>query len=333
MSARVRDAADPDALADAAALIRAGRLVAFPTETVYGLGADALSSEAVERLFAAKGRPTYNPVIAHVENIAGARELVSEWPDDAAIVAAAFWPGPVTLVLPAGPSVPAIVRAGLPAVGVRVPDHPVALALLRAAGRPIAAPSANRFTEISPTTAAHVARGLGDRVDLILDGGPTTVGIESTVLDLTSGAPRVLRPGAVSTDDLARVLGRPVPIEAGVRGDAPRLSPGMVDRHYAPRADVWLLDAADEAEIVRALHDRADRRAPGAVGAICRTARALPHVDHVIRLHDDAPGFARGLYAALHTLDAEGCAVILLERPPADAAWDGVRDRIDRAAR
>ncbi|MCU0648275.1 MAG: L-threonylcarbamoyladenylate synthase [Gemmatimonadaceae bacterium] len=324
---------DAAIIADAAARIRAGHLVAFPTETVYGLGANALDAEAVARIFAAKGRPSYNPVIAHVADVAGARALVTDWPESAARLAERFWPGPLTLVLPARDVVPSIVRARLPSVGVRVPDHPVALALLRAAARPIAAPSANRFTEISPTTAEHVARGLGSRVPLILDGGPTTVGIESTVLDLSTAVPTILRPGSITTAMLTEALGRDVATAESMRGDAPRPAPGMIERHYAPRADVWLFDATDVGDVVAALAERQTRQVPGVVGAIWRRPHAIPEVTRVMRLPDDPIGYARDFYAALHELDAEGTALILLERPPELPEWAGVRDRVERAAR
>jgi L-threonylcarbamoyladenylate synthase len=328
------DAAVERAIADAATRLRAGELVAFPTETVYGLGANALDAEAVARIFAAKGRPSYNPVIAHVADVAAAQALVTEWPDSARDLVDRFWPGPLTLVLPARTDiVPDIVRAGLPSVGVRVPAHPVALALLRATDRPIAAPSANRFTEVSPTTADHVARGLGARVGRILDGGPCGVGIESTVLDLSGTQPTVLRPGTIGLDALSAVLGTPVQLSTQLpSGDTPRTAPGMIDRHYAPHADVWLVGPEEWDDVATALEARAARGAPGPVHAIVRTLAAWSTV-HVERLPDDPAGFARALYAALHEADAGGAAVVIIERPPDEPAWTGVRDRIERAAR
>ena len=204
------DPANPDraTLRVAAVALRHGGLVAFPTETVYGLGAHALDEAAVARIYAAKGRPSYNPLIVHVTDAEAAKALVADWPTNAALLARAFWPGPLTLVLPKRGIVPDAITAGLPSVAVRVPAHPVALALLREARIPIAAPSANRCTELSPTTAAHVVESLGDVVDLIVDGGPTTVGIESTVVDLSGPAPRVLRPGMISAAQIAEVVGR-----------------------------------------------------------------------------------------------------------------------------
>src|SRR5919202_2722131 len=198
---------EPEPIARAAAVLKQGGLVAFPTETVYGLGANALDAAAVARIFAAKGRPAYNPLITHVADVAGARRLARHWPESAERLAAAFWPGPLTVVVPKRPEVPDAVTAGLDSVAVRVPAHPVALALLREAALPVAAPSANRSTQLSPTTARHVEQALGDRVDLILDGGPTRVGIESTVVDLTGDVPVLLRPGLLAARDLEPVVG------------------------------------------------------------------------------------------------------------------------------
>ncbi len=326
------DAPDPLCITEAAQLLRAGRLVAFPTETVYGLGANALDAAAVQRIFVAKGRPSFNPVIAHVADADGARALTTTWPDAAARLAEAFWPGPLTLVLRKRAHVPDVVTAGLPAVGVRVPAHPVALALLRAAAVPIAAPSANRFTELSPTLAAHVARTLGDRVDLILDGGATTVGIESTVLDLTGDVPTLLRPGTISSDQLAMVLGAPPrAATAPLHDDSPRLAPGMVERHYAPRAAVWLFDAADRAQVAERLRATTAR---GRVGALLLAPwDASPAPDLPLPMPDEPAAYARRLYAALHQLDDASCAIALVERPPDTAAWQGVRDRLARAAK
>lgn len=330
--------ATPDAIAEAARLIRAGGLVAFPTETVYGLGAHALDEAAVRRIYAAKGRPSFNPLIVHVTGPDRARALVAAWPERAARLAAEFWPGPLTLVLPKRAFVPDAVTAGLPAVAVRVPAHPVARALLEAADVPIAAPSANRYTALSPTTAAHVEKSLGDAVDLVLDGGPTDVGIESTVIDLTGDRPRLLRPGTIDPAALARVLGaEPGRAPTPLRADSPRLAPGMVERHYAPRAAVWLFDAGRQDETAARL--RALRATTGVgdaapVGALLLspwTARPAP--DHPIDMPHDPEAYARRLYAALHALDDVGCSAVLVERPPLDGRWTGVRDRVERAAR
>jgi L-threonylcarbamoyladenylate synthase len=286
--------AAPSAISEAARLLRAGELVAFPTETVYGLGAHALDERAVRKVFEAKGRPSYNPLIVHVAALDHARRVTAAWPTAAQRLAERFWPGPLTLVLPKSAVVPSIVTAGLDTVAVRVPAHPVALALIREAGIPIAAPSANRFTELSPTTARHVEKSLADRVAMIVDGGPTAVGIESTVVDLTHGTPIVLRPGAISADDLGSVIGAIAHPAADPTGDAPRPSPGMMQRHYAPR---------------------------------------LVDVHAVVTMPATADEYARRLYAAFHDLDDAGCTLILVERVPAESAWAAIADRLARGAR
>ena len=361
----------------AAERIRAGGLVAFPTETVYGLGANALDAEAVARIYAAKGRPAWNPVIAHVANREAAVALAGQWPAAADCLARACWPGPLTLVVPRGPRIPDLVTAGGHTVGLRVPDHPVALALLRAAGVPIAAPSANRFTAISPTTAQHVVQSLGDRVELVLDGGACPVGIESTVVDCTGSDEthevRILRPGMLDAATLAAHLaplgvtvattapraiahntthgagheghhaGAPNQTESHPdRGETAPRSPGMADRHYAPRADVWLVEPDRVSEALAglaALRDEACSAANDAAGARPR-ARALwrtlsanaPGLD-VVRMPADAGSYARSLYAALHAADTDGVTHLLVELPPAaELAWSGVRDRLTRAA-
>lgn len=322
-------APEAEPVARAAALLRGGGLVAFPTETVYGLGAHALDAAAVQRIFEAKGRPSYNPLIVHVAAVAGARRIVADWPELAERAAAAFWPGPLTLVLPKQTLVPAAVTAGLATVAVRVPSHPVALALLAAADVPIAAPSANRFTRVSPTTAAHVARGLGERVDLILDGGATPFGIESTVLDLTTDPPSLLRPGVITLAELEAVLGAitPAAVVGAPDRETPLRSPGMLERHYSPDAElVVVADAA--AAAAAAARARADGRRVGAV-----VMRDLPaEADQVVALPADARGYARLFYAALHTLDEAGCDVVLVEAVPEADEWHGVRDRLRRAA-
>jgi L-threonylcarbamoyladenylate synthase len=317
------------AIEDAAAILRAGGLVAFPTETVYGLGADALSAAAVQRIYRAKGRPSYNPIIVHVTDAAAARRVAAEWPSSAEVLAAAFWPGPLTLVLPKRREVPDTVSAGVPTVAVRVPAHPVAAALLAASRIPIAAPSANRSTMLSPTTGAHVAKSIGDEIDLILDAGPSPVGIESTVIDLSRDRPAVLRPGSISRRQLEALIG-PVDIasSATTRPDAPRPSPGMLDRHYSPRARVRLVDRS--AESTRRLLEAL--RAEGlTVGALLLE----PQDDNsgaVIQMPDDSNAYAARLYDALHLLDDLACDVIVVERVPSEPSWDGVRDRLERAS-
>ncbi|MBL0173213.1 MAG: threonylcarbamoyl-AMP synthase [Gemmatimonadaceae bacterium] len=334
---------DPASIARAVEVLAAGELLAFPTETVYGLGASALDAEAVARIFAAKGRPAWNPVIAHVADVSGARALTSVWPKEAQRLADAFWPGPLTIILPRHARVPEIVTAGRDAVGVRVPAHPVALALLRAFNGPIAAPSANRFTRVSPTTAAHVADSLGDRVSCILDGGPCTVGIESTVVDLSGSTPTVLRPGMITRAQLAAVLERPVDVATvrvaadGASTDSQR-SPGMSDRHYAPAADTWLFDPAQPAEIVAALASARDRVGVGRVVALLmqqplRDALGLTPDDVVVPMPQDPEAYARALYSALHAADARGAVIVIIERPPETEAWSAIRDRLARATR
>lgn len=317
----------PQVIAAAAAVIQRGGLVAFPTETVYGLGADALSEAAVLGIFAAKGRPSYNPIIAHVASVEHAQALVTQWSDAAAQLATMFWPGPLTLVLPKAPHVPLALTAGRDTVAVRMPAHPVALALITAADCPIAAPSANRFTELSPTTADHVERGLGARVDMILDGGSTQVGIESTVVDLSGRAPLLLRPGTLSRVTLERVLGAPLgdPTPPAHATEA-RPAPGMTDRHYAPRARVVLAQTTDLDAVVTRETEAGNRVGAIVIGADAAGAATLE------RLPADAAGYAHGLYAALHVVDEAGCDVACVELPPDAPDWAGVNDRLRRAA-
>jgi L-threonylcarbamoyladenylate synthase len=301
-----KEGGDADLLR-AAELIRSGGLVAFPTETVYGLGANALDTAAVARIFAVKGRPRQSPLIVHVDSVRMARELALEWPDAAERLARKYWPGPLTLVLRKHPSIPDIVTAGLPTVGLRVPAHPLALALIRAAGLPVAAPSANLFTELSPTTAGHVRKSLRDAVDFVLDGGPATVGIESTVLSLAAGRPLLLRPGVIPVPEIEALIG-PVRIPRGVP-TGPHASPGMHPRHYRPRTPLVLLDAGG--------------RAPAGRGSWLRIGREMPA---------EPRAYAAALYGALHRLDAEGLDWIAVERPPDTPEWAGVLDRLQRAA-
>ena len=314
-------------LVRAAEVLRSGGLVAFPTETVYGLGGDALSRDAVRRIFQAKGRPPTNPLIVHVADATLARAVVAWWPEDAERLARAFWPGPLTLVLPRGEGVPDEVTGGLDAVGVRVPAHPVALGLLQVARLPVAAPSANRYMQISPTTADHVIASLGDGVDLVLDSGPTRVGIESTVLDLTREVPTVLRPGGLSLAALRQVVPAVVLLE-GDGGGAPLASPGLHPRHYAPRARLEVLPTAE------ALRARASELTTMGerVGVIIRTEPRQLEAAVIERLPDDAEGYGARLYAALHDLDAGGVSVALVEAPPGSEPWVAVRDRLRRAA-
>jgi L-threonylcarbamoyladenylate synthase len=317
----------------AADLLRAGELVAFPTETVYGVGANALDDRAVRKIFDAKGRPSYNPVIVHVSGADEVSRVAAAWPASAQRLAERFWPGPLTIVLPKRSEIPDAVTAGLPSVAVRVPAHPVALALLRATALPVAAPSANRSTEVSPTAAHHVEKSLAERVALIVDAGPTIVGIESTVVDLSRAKPTLLRPGGISVLELEAIIG---PIERAVpvpTGDAPRPAPGMMDRHYAPRASVILYDASnarDRARAVRCAREETERG--GRVGALVRRLDEAPDAAHAVVMPETPNGYARRLYAALHELDDAGCTLIVVERVPQGEAWAAVRDRLERGA-
>jgi L-threonylcarbamoyladenylate synthase len=325
-----RNDPDPAAIETAAAVIRSGGIVAFPTETVYGLGGNALDREAIARIYEAKGRPAYNPLIVHCADIRSARDLAGEWPDAAERLGSAFWPGPLTLVVPKSSVVPDAVTAGLPTVALRVPDHPVARALLRASGVPIAAPSANRYREISPTTAEHVSKGLAEQIDLLLDGGPCDVGIESTVIDLSGPEPRLLRPGSYEPDRLATLLGTEFSGPARYEAGAARPGPGMIGHHYSPRATVVLVSPGDRTALSRQYAHHAGGSAR--VGAILRTIEPLPGMDVVVDM-PSAPGeYARLLYATLHRMDDEDIDVVLIEAPPSTGAWAGVRDRLNRAA-
>lgn len=301
----------------AAALLRAGKLVAFPTETVYGLGANALNAAAVERIFEAKGRPGTSPIIVHVSNMKMVREVVAEWPATAQLLTQKFWPGPLTLVLQKQAAVPALVTAGLDTVGVRMPSHPVALALIEAAQLPIAAPSANRFTQLSPTTAEHVRQGLGDRVDYILDGGPCTVGIESTVLSLAEGVAILLRPGGVSRQQIEAVIGA-VAVQTKATGGA-HPSPGMHPRHYSPRTKLLLVR---------------DGEVPLAgAGAFLQFHRPpKKEVREIVVMPLDVAEYAAQLYRTLHDLDSRGYDWIAVDAPDGTPEWEAIWDRLRRAA-
>lgn len=321
---------DPAVIRQAAEVLRRGGLVAFPTETVYGLGANALDPEAIRGIYTAKGRPSHNPLIVHCADLEAARALALEWPPEAEALARHFWPGPLTLVVRKRAEVPDAATAGLPSVALRVPAHPVAAALIRAAALPVAAPSANRFTELSPTTAAHVAKGLGDRIDLLLDGGPTTMGIESTVVDVTGPDPVLLRPGSIVTADLEAVLGRTLEAPAAFADDAPRPAPGMTARHYAPGASLVLL--ADDASFPGAAASPATHDGQR-VAALLISLPATGAPDRVIRMPRDPREYGSALYAILHQLDEEGYDIVLVESPPAEPGWAAVRDRLTRAAK
>ena len=308
-----------DEVRRAAEILRAGGLVAFPTETVYGLGADASSAAAVARLYAVKGRPSDHPVIVHFAEARRAFEWTREAPDAARALAKKFWPGPLTLVLKRSARAADFVTGGEDTIGIRVPSHPVAHALLEAFGGGVAAPSANRFGRVSPTTAAHVRADLGSDVDLVLEGGSSEVGIESTIVDLSRGAPVLLRPGHITPGALEAALGTPV----AVRGDNAPKHPGGLERHYAPQTPVRLVPShALDAEIARL----------GAHAAVLAFSRPDERVDYWLRMPRDAEGYAKRLYGALRELDEAHCDAILIEAPPGEPAWAAVLDRLRRAA-
>jgi len=293
---------------EAAEIIRAGGLVAFPTETVYGLGANALDPAAVQKIFEMKGRPETSPLIVHVASVEMARTIVADWPPLAGELARQWWPGPLTLVLPKKSLVPDTVTAGLPTVGVRMPNHPIALELIEEAGVPVAAPSANRFTGLSPTTADHVRAVFGNVLP-VLEGGPCAVGIESTVVAIEDGKLKLLRPGMISLGEIEHAA-------AHVTG-ASHPSPGMHEKHYSPRTRLILVRSASE------LPDR--------TGAYVWRA-ALGPTARAVRMPLDAEPYAAQLYRVLHQLDAENWPWIAVEMPPDTPDWLAIRDRLRRAA-
>jgi L-threonylcarbamoyladenylate synthase len=314
-------------VAGAVDALRAGELVAFPTETVYGLGADAANAQAVRRLFAVKGRPADHPVIVHVARTSQLDDLARDVPDGARRLADAFWPGPLTIVVRRNPDrVVAEVTGGLDTVGVRVPDHPVALELLEAFGGGVAAPSANRFGRVSPTTAAHVRADLGDDVRWVLDGGPSRVGVESTIVDVTGSEPAMLRVGGVSRADVERVVGREVALRTS--GEAP--APGTLPSHYAPVAKVEIV-AADAVD-ARARELLSSGRH---VGLLALSEPPVAAIDDLVVLDapHDVEEYARVLYTRMREADGLGLDVILVVTPPAaDGLSAAVRDRVQRAA-
>jgi L-threonylcarbamoyladenylate synthase len=313
----------------AAAILRAGGLVAFPTETVYGLGANALDAASVARIYEVKGRPATSPLIVHVASIEMAKSLVASWPKIAERLAGKFWPGPLTLVLPKLPAIPDIVTAGLGTVGLRMPAHPVALALIKAAGVPLAAPSANRFTELSPTTAGHVRESLGSNVDLILDGGQCEVGIESTVLSLEGSRPVLLRPGGISRSELESVIG-PVGMAKDI-DEGPHPSPGMHARHYSPRTSLLLVSEGkipDEGTGIYLQHTNPARVRDDARAELKSSGSGV----RVIQMPTQPTGYAAALYEKLHLADGAKVDWIAVDLPPATPEWEAVHDRLQRAA-
>jgi len=335
-----RSRPDRDAIARAAECLRRGGLVAFPTETVYGLGAHAFDRTAVRRLFESKGRPSNDPLIVHVASFDDMKLLASDVPAIASTLAERFWPGPLTLVVRRAASVPDDVTAGLDTVAVRVPAHPVAQALLAAARLPVAAPSANLFSRPSPTRAAHVLADLDGRIDMLLDAGSTDVGLESTVLDLTSVPPTVLRPGAVGIEILREVIPNVQPGMTAVASErTPMASPGLLSQHYAPRTPMTLYSGHGTAvreALVAAIHEAlaAGRR----VGVLATTEDAaafghLPVVIATLGSETDVEAVAARLYAALRELDASRLDIILAHDFPENLGlWRAVRDRLRRAS-
>jgi L-threonylcarbamoyladenylate synthase len=314
--------ADEAAIARAAELLRQGEVVAFPTETVYGLGADALNPQAVAKIFALKGRPAAHPVIVHLADAARLDDWAAEIPGAARKLASAFWPGPLTLVLKRAAGVPDAVTGGQDTVGLRVPSHPVAQALLRAFGSGVAAPSANKFGRVSPTLPEHVFADFGREVPLVLDGGPTEVGIESTIVDLSGERARLLRPGGVSAAAIEAVLGEPL---AAPDDTAPRAS-GTLPSHYAPKAHVRLVKRV---ELLETLASHRGRRI-GVLALEVKVPRLNPALQRVVPAI--AAEYAHELYAALRALDAQHVDVILVETPPQTPAWAAINDRLARAA-
>ncbi len=299
-------------------ILKRGGLVAFPTETVYGLGADAASAQAAAKLYAVKRRPADHPVIVHVADAEKAFAWAREVPPAARKLAARYWPGPLTLILKRSALAKDFITGGQDTVGLRVPSHPVAQAFLKDFSRGIAAPSANRFGLVSPTTAAHVRDDLGSEVDLVLEGGPSEVGIESTILDLSGEAPVLLRPGHISKEQLEKILG----VEVLEKTAAPPRHPGGMERHYAPRTPAQLVFSHElDKTIVEAK----------AEVAVLAFSRPDERVDYWLRMPREPKAYAQRLYAALRELDTAGCERILIEAPPESPEWNAVRDRLKRA--
>jgi L-threonylcarbamoyladenylate synthase len=322
----------PAAIARAAERLRAGRLVAFPTETVYGLGANALDPTAVRSVFTAKGRPASNPLIVHVTDTTQTPNVAALWPETAQRLAAKFWPGPLTIVVPKKNGLPDEVTAGGPTVALRCPAHPVAQALIRAAGVPVAAPSANRSTELSPTRAEHVLKGLAGRIDMVLDGGPCPGGIESTVVDATGPVVRLLRPGPITVPMLEEVVGM-VEVTGREQPQEPARSPGRMAKHYSPRTRLKLVDGNDLLEdTIEASHAGLRVGSVSFVGDGTSSNDVSGPSGRHISLPAHSESAAALLYDALHRLDEAGLDLILVETPPDTPEWAAVRDRLARAA-
>lgn len=311
----------------AVAILRQGGLVAMPTETVYGLAADADNADAVRAVFAAKGRPVDHPVIVHVADSTALGRWARVVPENARALARAFWPGPLTIVLPRSARASDLITGGQDTVALRCPSHPWAHALLAALDGAVVAPSANSFGRVSPTTAAHVLADLGvkphGKIDLVLDGGPCPVGIESTIVDLSGVAPRLLRPGLITREQLQQVLGRTV---EAADGDAPR-APGRLERHYAPRTPLALVAP----ETIRARIVELVARRLAVLAPASELGSSYPNVVLALPAADDPDEYARLLYANLHRMDASGADLLLIAEPPRGPEWLAVRDRLNRA--
>lgn len=320
------------AVGRAAELLRAGEVVALPTETVYGLAASAVDPRAVAKIYEIKGRPAHNPIIVHVSDLAMAQRCVAAWPGSAARLAASFWPGPLTLVLQRASAIPDIVTAGGPTVGVRWPSHPFIQSVIKACGFPLAAPSANLSNQLSPTNAEHVAKSLGAKLKLIVDGGQSQVGIESTVVDLCAEPPRVLRSGMIHEESLAAAIGQlGAPGLAHGHAGGPLRSPGLLAKHYSPKAKLVVLGWTDDADLRH--HLRALRVESGDVHILAHTH--IPSGEgfaDVSLIPHDAEAFARALYGELHRLDDAGAKCVVVEALPDAPEWRGIADRLARAA-
>ncbi|MFO1513354.1 MAG: L-threonylcarbamoyladenylate synthase [Verrucomicrobiota bacterium] len=315
------------AVSRATELLRSGEVVALPTETVYGLAANALDAKAVAKIYEIKGRPAHNPIIVHVASSEMVKRCVTHWPEAATQLARAFWPGPLTMVLPKANDIPELVTAGGTTVGVRWPSHPFIQAVIRECGFPLAAPSANLSNQVSPTNANHVRKQLGGKLPLIVDGGQSQVGIESTVIDLATTPPRVLRPGMIHDESLVAVLGE---LGTGSVELATLRSPGLLRKHYSPRAKLRILSWRDTADLIRQLatsnlqrsqaHVIAHTEIPSGEGM--GGVSVIPH---------DAEAYARAIYAELHRCDEAGAGAIIVEALPEGVEWRAIADRLNRA--
>jgi L-threonylcarbamoyladenylate synthase len=313
----------------AAEKLCAGEVVALPTETVYGLAANALDSDLVAKIYKIKERPAENPIIVHVDGLAMARRCVSNWPATAQLLANAFWPGPLTLVLPRSEVIPDIVTAGGATVGVRWPGHPLMREVIRQCGFPLAAPSANPSNQLSPTNASHVIKGLGSQLSYIVDGGQSQIGIESTVIDLTATPAKILRPGIIHEESLEAVLGADNVVHAATT-DGTFRSPGQLLTHYSPKAELLIVEWGSEADLRERLPSNFD---PEHSWILAHTHVPLGlGRDHVCVVPHDPEAYARALYAELHRADEEGAQLIIVEAVPATVAWRGIADRLARAA-